>query len=79
VTRTWVGAKDDRWIMICDQIGCVTRSEPFPPGVQPPLEIFAERGWFIARKFGDVCPACLAAGVVPTVERWTPRAEREGL
>jgi hypothetical protein len=68
VTRTWVGRKDDRWIMICDQLGCTTRSEPFPPGRQPQLSIFADRGWFIARKFGDICPACLAQGVEPTAE-----------
>lgn len=72
MTRQWA---DDRltesktrpaWVMVCDQKGCTTTSEEFP--TQPDLEIFAGRGWFIAQKYGDICPACLAKGVRPTVE-----------
>lgn len=55
-----------QWRMYCDQDGCETRSEPFP--AEPPLQMFQERGWFIAELFGDACPACLARGVHPTVE-----------
>lgn len=64
MTRSWISAKDQRWVMLCDQAGCTTRSEPFPAGgTQPDLDIFRERGWFVAEKFGDLCPACLAAGL----------------
>lgn len=58
--------KDGLWSMICDLKGCGTRSEGFPE--QPPLDLFQERGWFIAAKSGDICPACLAKGVRPTAE-----------
>lgn len=64
MTREWVSKKDHRWVMRCDQIGCATRSEPFPK--EPPLELFARRGWFIAAKFGDICPTCFAKGIKPT-------------
>lgn len=64
MTRSW--DEDEQWRMYCDERGCGTRSEQFP--TQPPLELFAERGWFIAKKFGDVCPACLAKGVRSTVD-----------
>lgn len=59
-----------QWVMLCDQIGCPTRSEAFPK--EPPLELFRDRGWFIARTFGDICPACLAKGVRPSasVKPW---------
>lgn len=52
------------WEMRCDQDGCGTQSEPFP--VQPDLELFQVRGWFIAKSWGDICPPCLAKGVRPT-------------
>lgn len=68
MTRTWISDSDQRWVMLCDQLECTTRSEPFPEGHQPDLSLFAERGWFIAKKFGDTCPQCLAAGVQPTAE-----------
>lgn len=64
MTREWVSEKDRRWVMRCDQNGCATRSEPFPKS--PPLEEFQRRGWFVAAKWGDICPACLAKGVEPT-------------
>ena len=64
MTRTWISEKDHRWVMMCDQLGCATRSEPFPR--EPDLALFASRGWFIAAKFGDVCPHCLAKGTKPT-------------
>lgn len=56
-------AKSGLWAMVCDQDGCTTRSEDHPR--QPELEVFQERGWFIARLWGDICPACLAKGVRP--------------
>lgn len=69
MTRTWVDdrmlfPKDKRWVMRCDQTGCTTQSEP--SFQQQSLDHFAANGWFIAKTFGDVCPKCLAAGVVPT-------------
>jgi len=74
VSREWVddakrNPKDKRWVMRCD-VGlfenyarCATVSEPSVS--QPELWQFAADGWFIAEKHGDVCPACLAAGVAP--------------
>lgn len=59
MTRSWISETDHRWVMLCDTNGCTTRSEPFPAGAQPDLEIFRKRGWFIAKKFGDMCPECL--------------------
>lgn len=64
MTREWVSTTDQRWVMACDQIGCRTRSEPFPE--QPNLALFQARGWFVAQPWGDICPACLARGVRPT-------------
>ena len=78
MTRTWISEKDRRWVMICDQLGCATRSEPFPAGRQPDLAIFAGKGWFIAKKFGDTCPACLASGVKPTAEPHSLSALTQG-
>lgn len=68
MTRTWISDTDHRWVMLCDQQGCATRSDPFPK--EPRLEIFRAQGWFVARRFGDICPACLAAGVTPTGDGW---------
>lgn len=69
MTRRWVDdltpfPKDKRWVMCCDESGCITKSEPSVE--QQPLEQFVASGWFIGWTFGDVCPKCLAAGVVPT-------------
>jgi hypothetical protein len=70
--RQWVDdhkkkPRDKRWVMRCDYGDgvrgaqrCTTASEPFE--WQPPLELFVERGWFIAKLSGDRCPACLALG-----------------
>lgn len=66
MTREWVSEQDRRWVMVCDQDWCHTRSEPFPD--QPDLKIFQGLGWFVAKQWGDVCPACLAAGVEPRGE-----------
>lgn len=51
------------WVMRCDRPDCTTTSEPFP--TQPDLAIFADLGWFIAKRWGDRCPACVAAGLMP--------------
>jgi hypothetical protein len=71
VTRQWISKKDPRWVMVCDQEGCATKSEPFPN--QPDLQLFQERGWFAAKLWGDICPACLARGVQPKGEPWRKR------
>lgn len=74
MSREWVDdAKprpvDKRWVMRCDRYvdgkRCRTQSVPFVQ--QPPLAPFADLGWFIADKHGDVCPTCLAAGYRPDV------------
>lgn len=74
MTRQHVSDTDLQWVMVCDQLGCTTTSEPFP--ASPRLELFQERGWFIADDFGDVCPSCLAKGVVPTDQPYQPKAVR---
>ncbi|MBF5002367.1 hypothetical protein IRT45_35205 [Nocardia sp. BSTN01] len=63
MTRRWVSDNDRNWVMVCDRSGCSTHSEPFPQ--QPPLDMFQERGWFIAKLFGDLCPTCLEQGARP--------------
>lgn len=70
MTRTWISDSDHRWVMQCDQTGCDTRFGPFDQ--QPDLALFPDLGWFVAALFGDICPACLAAGTRPkaTVEPW---------
>lgn len=72
MTRQWVDdskkkPRDKRWVMRCDYGDgvrgaqrCSAASEPFE--WQPPLELFVERGWFIAKLSGDRCPACVALG-----------------
>ena len=68
MTRTLVDdkklfPKDKRWVMRCDVSGCTTKSEP---SVQfPPLEQFVAAGWFIGATFCDICPECVAKGVMP--------------
>lgn len=72
MTRQWSTANGPDWVMVCDELGCTTKSEVFPKR-QPELELFQERGWFIAAKFGDICPACLAKGAKPTVKPYRTR------
>lgn len=74
MTREWTNERDRDWVMRCDESGCTTTSEPFSK--QPDLELFMDRGWFIAKKFGDVCPACLAKGVQPRVEPYRREGDR---
>lgn len=59
MTRTWADPKTAAggWLMKCDENNCPTTSETFP--LAPDLDIFRARGWYIAEKFGDVCPTCL--------------------
>lgn len=68
--RTWVDDRkkrpvDKRWVMRCEGkpagMECTTTSEPFE--TQPDLEVFRDRGWFIAAKSGDLCPSCREAGL----------------
>lgn len=63
MTREWIDERTRQWVMRCDQKGCTTRSETFP--TQPDLELFRDRGWYVAKVYGDVCPTCLAKGIVP--------------
>lgn len=89
MTRRWVDdhkkkPRDKRWVMHCDYGDgahgadrCTTQSEPFV--WQPPLELFIERGWFIAKVFGDRCPACVALGRHEGIEpsRLMPQGDTE--
>lgn len=75
MTRAWVDdAKkhpvDKRWVMRCD-VGfwsgrrrCDTESEP--QRTQPDLAAFVLEGWFISAQYDDICPPCLAEGVLPS-------------
>lgn len=70
--RGWVSETDHGWVMRCDTerangSRCPTSSEAFDG--QPDLAIFIERGWSIGQKSGDICPACLSRGYVPTSAR----------
>ncbi|WP_330253048.1 hypothetical protein OG874_00085 [Nocardia sp. NBC_00565] len=77
MTRQHVSETNRDWVMVCDEEGCATASEVFPK--QPDLEVFHGRGWFIAACSGDICPACLANGVTPTVEPYLmPEAVTDG-
>lgn len=49
------------WRMVCDRLGCSTRTEPRPTENDLPLEEFAQAGWFIASVHGDRCPECVEA------------------
>lgn len=74
MSREWVDdamkrPRDKRWVMRCDVIHpsgqrCRTEGEPSP--TQPDLETYSGQGWYIAAVHGDICPACLAAGYVPS-------------
>jgi len=75
MSREWVDDLkkkpiDKRWVMRCDvglfdstRTRCTTESEP--SWSQPELWQFAAQGWFIADKHGDVCPVCIAEGILP--------------
>jgi len=76
VTREWVDDMkkkpvDKRWVMRCDvnQFGtskrCTTQCEQQPNQSDLPASLFIGQGWFMAARYGDICPACLASGVVP--------------
>jgi hypothetical protein len=76
VTREWVDDMkrkpvDKRWVMRCDVrksgsgTRCTTESEPAANQGDLPPSMFRDQGWFIAIRFGDICPSCLASGVVP--------------
>jgi len=69
MTRRHVSDTDTRWVMACDVPRCRTWSETFT--AQPPLEEFRDRGWFVAKRYGDICPACLSAGVPPGTDMFT--------
>jgi hypothetical protein len=81
MTRRHVSDTDTRWVMVCDVPRCRTWSEPFSR--PPALEIFQDRGWFVAKRYGDVCPACLSSGHKPTADPYqvvsTGQALRKGL
>ncbi|MET8430109.1 hypothetical protein [Nocardia sp. NPDC004860] len=74
MTREWIDEDIPEWVMRCDEIGCPTTSEAFPK--EPPLDWFMDRGWFIAEKFGDECPMCLAKGIQPKVEPYRRVSDR---
>lgn len=58
------------WRWSCDRDGCTTHTDPVPKHALPKPEQMQEDGWFIAKLWGDRCPACVAAGQVPDVPAW---------
>lgn len=73
MTRAPIDTKDHystwTWRWICDRIGCktvdtITASKHKLPSV----EEMVARGWFVAKVWGDRCPACVAAGLVGDTE-----------
>lgn len=57
MTRTH--AKKPAWTWVCDECG----REEFIARMQqelPSMEDMRKLGWFIADKFGDLCPKCIA-------------------
>jgi hypothetical protein len=67
-SSTWL------WHWVCDRIGCKTQdpTTTLKRGLPSPEDMQA-RGWFVAQKWGDRCPACVAAGEIPDVEPWRTR------
>lgn len=66
MSRTWVSNDDHRWLMACDLKGCDFERGPFP--AQPPLEMFRDQGWFIAKVQGDRCPAHVGTETAPAYD-----------
>lgn len=49
------------WTWVCDKCGreqLLAREQSGSMGLPSPDEM-CERGWFIAQKFGDLCPLCV--------------------
>ena len=60
------------WVMVCDQADCKTRSDVRQKQADLPLVEFVDAGWFVARTYGDYCPACVnRAGGVDVLMRST--------
>lgn len=62
MSQNWISRHDQRWQMVCDMSGCPTALEPTRE--RRALLDLAADGWFIARRFGDACPMCVAEGRV---------------
>lgn len=61
MTRTYTSKPV--WTWKCDECGReheLAREQSGPRGLAT-MDEMRERGWFIAEKFGDMCPPCVAA------------------
>lgn len=61
MTRTYTAKPI--WTWKCDQCGRehdLARNQSGAEGL-PSIDQMRERGWFIAEKYGDLCPPCNAA------------------
>lgn len=58
MTRTYT--KRPAWTWQCDECGSeafLAREQSGPFGL-PTIEQMRDEGWYIAEKFGDLCPRC---------------------
>jgi hypothetical protein len=67
VSREWVKNQRNRWAMFCDRC---RYQDPEITLRQQPLEVYRDRGWYIAKLYGDLCPKCVEE--VPAEERREP-------
>jgi hypothetical protein len=67
MSRAWVKNQRNRWAMFCDRCN---HQDPEITDRQQPLEVYSDRGWWIAKLHGDLCPACRKQ--VPVAERAEP-------
>jgi hypothetical protein len=60
-------SKIDAWTWFCDQCGTgsgdLAHEQSGPRGLPTPDEMRA-RGWYIAPKWGDLCPECVQANSI---------------
>ncbi|HET9656563.1 MAG TPA: hypothetical protein VFP72_14495 [Kineosporiaceae bacterium] len=62
------------WRWVCDRTGCKNEHpvQTRKHSLASPEDMQAA-GWFVAKVWGDRCPSCVEAGLVPDVEPWVSR------
>lgn len=58
MSRSWVSQKDHRWVMLCDEPSCTTRSDARLTQDDHNLADYARKGWWIGLAV-DACPSCV--------------------
>lgn len=64
MSREWVNDEPNRWAMFCNRC---RYQDPEITFRQQSLEVYRDRGWHVAKVYGDLCPKCVAA--VPAEKR----------